>query len=49
MCVEDEVEEEENAYLSDTGAEITKATMELDEFYRVKKGRHGKEDMKKMR
>ena len=36
MCVADEVDEvpdaEKNAYLSDTGAEITKATQELDEF-----------------
>jgi len=48
MSVDDD-EQSENAYLSDTGAEIAKATLELDEFQRVKKGRHGKEDMKKMR
>ena len=49
MSVEDDEELSEIAYLSDTGAEITKATLELDEFQRVKKGRHGKEDMKRMR
>lgn len=49
MSVEDEEPVPPENYLSDTGAEITKATQELDEFQRIKKGRHGKEDMKKMR
>ena len=29
-------------YLSDTGAEVSKATRELDEFVWSKRGRHGK-------
>jgi len=35
---------EDEAYLSDTGAEVAKATKALDEFVRTKRGRHAKED-----
>ena len=33
-------------YLSDTGAEVAKATKDRDEFIRSKRGRHGKETTK---
>jgi len=35
---------EDEAYLSDTGVEVAKATKALDEFVRTKRGRHAKED-----
>jgi len=35
---------EDEAYLSDTRAEVAKATKALDEFVRTKRGRHPKED-----
>jgi hypothetical protein len=35
---------DDEAYLSDTGAEVAKATKTLDEFIRSKRGRHAKED-----
>jgi hypothetical protein len=35
---------EDEAYLSDTGAEVAKATKALDEFVRTKRGRHARAD-----